>query len=211
MAQANNVKEYIDKQRAAIASNPDCGVSHYNLGVALAGQKKYDQAEKEFHKAIECSFNLAEAYVQLGGISLQRGDLEKCLDYNRAAVKVRPGFSEGYGNIGFVELQRGNIDEAITALERATYFNFRFVQGLTTLANAYLMKGRIDESIETNLKVIELQPEFAPAHNNLTIAYLEKGDYASAVIHCDRAVELGYGVAPEILSEIETHRQKKLN
>ena len=61
MAQAKNVQEYIAKQRAAISSNPDCGVSHYNLGVALAGQRKYDEAEKEFFKAIECSFNLAEA------------------------------------------------------------------------------------------------------------------------------------------------------
>ena len=132
--------------------------------------------------------------------------MKKCLEYNKRAVKVRPGFSEGYGNIGIVELQRGNIDEAITALERATFFNFRVVQALTTLANAYLMKGRIDDSIETNLKVIELQPEFAPAHNNLAIAYLEKKDYPNAVVHCDKAVELGYTVAPEIMDEIEQHR-----
>ncbi|MFZ0610695.1 MAG: tetratricopeptide repeat protein [Desulfobacterales bacterium] len=206
MAQANDVHEYTAKQRAAIAANPDCGVSHYNLGVALAGQKKYDEAEKEFRKAIECSHGLAEAYVQIGGIQLQRGDLDGCLEYNKMAVKARPGFSEGYGNIGFVELQRGNVDEAIEALEKATFFNFRFAQALTTLANAYLMKGRVEDSIETNLKVLELQPDFAPAHNNLAIAYLEKGDHATAVIHCDKAVELGFAVAPEILAEIERHR-----
>ncbi len=90
--------------------------------------------------------------------------------------------------------------------KRQPYFNFRFVQALTTLANAYLMKGRIDDSIETNLKVLKLQPEFAPAHNNLAIAYLEKGEYALAVTHCDKAVELGYAVAPKILSEIAHHR-----
>lgn len=206
MAQAKNVQEFIANQRAAIASNPDCGVSHYNLGVALMGQKKYDEAEKAFIKAIECSTNLAEAYVQLGGICLHRGDLDKCLEYNKLAVKARPGFSEGYGNIGFVELQKGHVDEAISALEKATYFNFRFVQALTTLANAYLMKGRIDDSIKTNLKVIKLQPEFAPAHNNLAIAYLEKGEFALAATHCDKAVGLGYAVDPTIRAEIDSHR-----
>lgn len=209
MTQAKNAEEFIERQRAAIASNPECGTSHYNLAVALIGQKKYEEAEKELHEAIECSPGLAEAYVQLGGICLQRGDMDGCLEYNKKAVKVRPGFSEGYGNIGFVELQRGNLDEAIKALERSTKFNFRFVQGLTTLANAYLMKGRIDDSIETNLRVIKLQPEFAIAHNNLAIAFLEKKDYHQAKLHCDKAIELGYEVAPEIKQEVDAHDPMK--
>ena len=95
MEKAKNVQEYIALQRKAIASNPECGTSHYNLGVALMGLKKYEEAEKHFHEAIDCSPGLAEAYVQLGGIRLQQGDLEGCLAYNQRAVKARPGFSEG--------------------------------------------------------------------------------------------------------------------
>jgi tetratricopeptide (TPR) repeat protein len=187
MTKSKNVEDYIARQRAGIAQNPECGTSHYNLAVGLMGQKKYDEAEKELLEALECSPS------------------DGCLKYNKMAVKARPGFSEGYGNIGFVELQRGNVDEAIKALERATAFNFRYVQAFANLANAYLMKGRLDESIENNLKAIKLQSNFAPAHNNLAIAYLEKGDYQQAAEHCNKAVELGYEVAAEILSEIERH------
>ena len=79
MAKAKNVEEYIAQQQAAVAANPDCGTSHYNLAIGLLGLKKYDEAKEELFAAIECSPNLAEAYVQLGGISLQRGDLEGCL------------------------------------------------------------------------------------------------------------------------------------
>jgi tetratricopeptide (TPR) repeat protein len=75
------------------------------------GQKQYDEAEKHLYEAIECSQSLAEAYVALGGISLQRGDLDGCLTHNRSAVKARPGFSEGWGNIGFIELQKGKGDD----------------------------------------------------------------------------------------------------
>jgi tetratricopeptide (TPR) repeat protein len=186
-----------------LASNPDCGTTHYNLGVALLSQEKIEEAEKAFINAIDCSPGLAEAYVQMGGICLKRGDLDGCLDFNQRAVKARPGFSEGHGNIGFVQLQKGNVDEAIAALERATAFNFRFIQALTTLANAYLMKGRIDDSIDTNLKALKVEPNFPVAHNNLAIAYLEKGDYRQAAEHCDKAVSLGYDVAEEVRKEIE--------
>ena len=206
MPKAKNVEEYIAAQRAAIAANPGCGTSHYNLAVGLLGLKKYDEAEKELFEAIDCSPTLAEAYVQLGGICLQRGDLEGCLEYNKRAVRSRAGFAEGWANIGFAQLQLGNIDEAIPALEKAIRYNSRFLQAYTTLANAYLMKGIIAESIETNLKVLELEPNFAIAHNNLAIAYLENGETGLAVTHCDKAIELGYEVAPEVIKEIDSYR-----
>jgi tetratricopeptide (TPR) repeat protein len=206
MAKAKNVQEFIAHQQAAVASNPDCGTSHYNLAIGFLGLKKYEEAEKELYAAIECSPNLAEAYVQLGGLRLQRGDIEGCLKFNKMAVKSRAGFAEGYGNIGFAELQLGNIDKAIPELEKAIRWNPKFLQAYTTLANAYLMKGMLDESIQTSLKVIDLEPNFAVAHNNLAIAYLEKEEGALAVKHLDKAVELGYDVAPEILKEAEKYR-----
>jgi tetratricopeptide (TPR) repeat protein len=197
-----NVDEFVGQQRAAIASNPECGTSHYNLAVGLLGKKQYAEAEQALFKAIECSPSLAEAYVLLGGIRLKDGDLDGCLEFNQQAVKARPGFSEGYGNIGFVQLQKGNVDKAIQALERATAFNFRFLQAFTTLASAYLMKGLVDQSIEAGLKAIKLEPNFPVAHNNLAIAYLQKGSFDLAKQHCDKAIALGYQVAPEIIRDI---------
>jgi tetratricopeptide (TPR) repeat protein len=208
MTKAKNVEEYIARQRMAIAGNPDCGVSHYNLAVALLGLKKYDEAEKELFAAIHCSPNLAEAYVQLGGLCLQRDDLDGCMAYNQQAVKSRAGFAEGHGNIGFVHLQKGEIDDAIRSLQKAIRWNPNFLQAYATLANAYLMKGLIDESIQTNLKALEIQPAFAIAHNNLAIVYLEKGKYDLAIKHVDKAIELGYEVAPELLKEIQAFRKE---
>ena len=208
MTKAKNVQEYIARQRAAIAGNPECGTSHYNLAVALLGLKQYDEAEKELKEAIYCSPNLAEGYVQLGGICLQRGDLDGCMSYNQQSIKVRAGFAEGWGNIGFVHLQKGEVDEAIHALRKAITFNVNFLQAYATLANAYLMKGLIDESIEANLKTLELEPGFAVAHNNLAIAYLEQSKYDQAIEHFDKAVALGYEVAPEMLKEVEPYRDK---
>jgi tetratricopeptide (TPR) repeat protein len=103
-------------------------------------------------------------------------------------------------------MQLGNIDEAIPALEKAVRWNQKFLQAYTTLANAYLAKGRIEESIETNLKVIGMEPNFPVAYNNLAIAYLENGEFELAIENADKAVELGYEVAPQILEELNTHR-----
>lgn len=206
-ADKKTVEEFIAEQRVSIQNNADCGMSHYNLATGLLSLRQMDEAEKEFKEAIRCSPSLAEAFVQLGGICFQRGDLDGCLAYNQGAVNARPRFAEGYGNIGFVQLQKGNIDKAIEALEKAVSFNNMFVQAYTTLANAYMFNGLIDQSIETNLKALAVDPDFAIAHNNLAINYLEKKEYDLAVKHCDKARTLGYDVAPEILAEIDQHRK----
>lgn len=212
-----NSDEYIEKLRSQLTENTECGTTHYNLAVALMGQQEYDLAEKALHDAVECSPNLAEAYVLLGGICLQRNDLEGCLRYNRYAVKARAGFAEGYANIAFVLLQvidgknakedEDKLDQAIKNLKKAIIHNTKFVQAYTTLGNAYYMKGLIDEGIEANLEALRIHSEFPVAHNNLAVGYLERGEYDKAILHCDRAVNLGYEVPEELKKELLPHRK----
>ncbi len=206
MQKPKNAQERIAQLRDAIAGSPDCGTSHYNLAVALMGLKKYDEAEGALNEAVGCSPTLAEAYVMLGSIALQREDVDGCLYYNELATKSRAGFSVGYGNMGFIELQRGNADAAIKHLKKAIVHNSQFVQAYTTLANAYLMKGLVDESITTSLKALEVQPDFPIPHHNLGIAYLEKEAYAKAIEHFDIALSMGYEVPEALLKEVEPHR-----
>lgn len=208
MTKARNAEEYIAMQREALAGNSECGATHYNLAVALIGQKKYEEAESHLHEAISCSPGLAEAFVQLGGICLQRGDVEGCLHYNMRSTKSRAGFAPGYANMGFIELQRGEVDKAIKHLQKAIVHNSKFVQAYTTLGNAYFMKGLVDEAIEANLKAIEIQPDFPIAYNNLAVAYLEKEAYEKAIINADKASEMGYEVSEEMMQELAAHRKQ---
>ncbi|MBF0200094.1 MAG: tetratricopeptide repeat protein [Desulfamplus sp.] len=211
-----NSDQHIENLRLQLKQNSDCGTTHYNLAVALMGKQDYDAAERSLHDAVECSPNLAEAYVLLGGICLQRNDLEGCLRYNKYAVKSRAGFAEGYANIGFVLLQlidgtnekddEEKLELAIKNLRKAIIHNPKFVQAYTTIGNAYLMKGLVEESIKANLEAVNVEPGFPVAHNNLAVAYLQKGDYALAIEHCDRAEALGFQVSPAMKKELENHR-----
>ena len=87
-----NLDEYIADLRAALSQNDGCANHHYNLGVALLSKGDFVAAEESFLAAVRNSSHLAEAYVQLGGICLQRGDLEGCLRYNEEAANCRAKF-----------------------------------------------------------------------------------------------------------------------
>lgn len=209
--------EHIARLRSQLTQNSECGTTHYNLAVALLGKQEYVEAEKVLHDAIDCSPTLAEAYVLLGGICLQRKDLEGCYRYNQRAVKARAGFAEGYGNMAFVLLQlvdgkdpkedEEKVDKAIKNLKKAIIHNKHFVQAYTTLGTAYFMKGLVPEGIKANLEALNIQPEFPVAHNNLAVAYLETGEFDKAIAHCDKAEELGFDVALDLKNELAPHRK----
>lgn len=199
-------RQYIQDQVEALANNPECGTTHYNMAIGLIKEGRFDEAMEEISAAVESCPTLAEAYVAAGGICLHKGDLAGCIHYNQRAITVRPKFAPSYGNLGFAHLQKGEVGQAIPYLEKAVSLNPMFIQGHCSLSSAYFMQGRLDDAIASANKALELDATFAVAHNNLALAYFEKGDFQKAVKHCDMAVKYGFEVEEKFLKDLEPYR-----
>ena len=98
-ARYDDLDEYIADLKAEIAQNEQCATHYYNLGLALLTKRDFVAAEEALLNAVRNSPHLAEAYVQLGGICLERGDLDGCLRYNEEAANCRAKFPVPWGNI----------------------------------------------------------------------------------------------------------------
>ncbi|MGE4469795.1 MAG: tetratricopeptide repeat protein [Desulfovibrio sp.] len=203
MQQFENVDEYIADLKAKLAKNRECGNTLYNLGVAHLSKREFMEAERCFREAVANSPKLAEAYVQLGGIAMQRGDLKTCLTYNVQATQQRPFFAVPWGNIGFCQLQMGETDKAVQSLKRAIKYDNKFVQALATLGSAYFTLGDLEEAAKALEEAVSLEPKFGPAWNNLALVHAEKGEWAQAKDCVGKAQESGYEVPEDFLKEIE--------
>lgn len=203
----DDVNEYIDDLKKEIATgDKKCANHYYNLGVAYLSLRDFAAAEEAFLNAIRSSSHLAEAYVQLGGICLERGDLDGCLHYNEEAAKVRPRFAIAQSNMAFVYLQKGEPDKAIAALRKALSWDPRFIQARHEMTTALFMKGDYEECERLCRELIAEQPGFAPAWNNLALALFQQGRQKEAVAAADKAIELGFDVAKGFLADLEAHR-----
>ncbi|EPR36162.1 Tetratricopeptide TPR_1 repeat-containing protein [Alkalidesulfovibrio alkalitolerans DSM 16529] len=199
---ATNVDEYIAEQQNALARNPECANTHYNLGVGYLSKRMFREAEESLIKALDCSPKLVEAYVQLGGIAMQRGDLETCLRYNQMAVRERPFFAVPHANIGFVHMQRGEADQAIAAFKKAVAQDPKFVQAMANLGGVYYMKGMLDAAENWCKKALAVEPKFGPAYHNLAMVALERGDKATATANVEKARESGYDIPQKLIDDI---------
>lgn len=204
----DDLDAYIADLKAEIAQNEQCANHYYNLGLALLTKRDFVGAEDALLNAVRNSPHLAEAYVQLGGICLERGDLDGCLRYNEEAANCRAKFPVPWSNIAFVHLQRGEPDKAIAALNKALRWDPKFVQAQNALATALYMKGEYQAALDACRKAIDLQPAFAPAWNNLALAQFELGDVAGARASAARAQELGFEVPEGLLEELRAGVQR---
>ncbi|KAF1076611.1 tetratricopeptide repeat protein [Halodesulfovibrio sp. MK-HDV] len=202
-----SIEEYVVFLRKEIDENPECANHHYNLGVALLSARDWSGAEAAFLECVRNSSRFAEAYIQLGGICMQRNDLEGCMQYNKEAAQCRAKFPVPWANMAFVHIQQGDAEEAIKCATKALKWDADFVQAQVTIASAHYMLGELDESEKISKKTIASYPAFAPAYNNLALVALEREDFAVAIENVDKAVELGFEVDPNFLAELAPHRE----
>ena len=202
-ASYDSLDEYIADLQKEISQSENCANHYYQLGMAMLTKRDYAEAEDAFLNAVRLSPRLAEGFVQLGGLCLNKGDYEGCLSYNEEASNIRAKYPVPQGNIGFCHLQMGNIKKAKSALNKALKWDPTFLQARTTLASAYFMEADYDACIEESLKVVNEEAGFGPAWNNLALAYFEKGEYKKADEAVKTAQKSGYDVPPPFVAELK--------
>lgn len=202
-----NIDEYIEDLKKEIASTEKCATQYYNLGLAFLSKRDFVAAEEAFLNALRQSPHLAEAYVQLGGICMERGDLDGCLRYNEEAANCRPKFAIPQSNIAFVHIQRGEPEKAIKALEKALKWSPDFIQARNGMAIAHYMLGDYKTSEDECRAIIRHEPGFAPAWHNLALALFAQGKGDEAVEAEDRAIALGFNAPEKFLQELEPFRK----
>ena len=145
--------------------------------------------------------------MQLGGICLERGDLEGCPHYNEEAANCRAKFPFPLEQ-HCLRASAARRDKAIAALRKALKWDPKFIQAKNALATAYYMKGDFKASVEACRELLAQEPGFAPAWNNLALALFDLKDYEQAVEAADKARELGFEVSEGFLEELKPHRKR---
>lgn len=175
----------------------DYSVSYDNLGIALYGQGKIEEAREAFLKSIEIAPDYAEAYNNLGTIYFEQDDKEKAKEYFQRALDLQPGHPVFRQNMAlvdgwippveeapssaaaFIEQIKGmdkTAEEYKAVLERDPHDTTARVN----LANIYLRLNKLDEALEEYKRALEEDPDLLLAHYNLGILYFKRKEFNAA-------------------------------
>jgi len=199
--------EAITAYNREITINPSYPKVYNNLGAAYSDIGEYEEAAASYKKAIGLDPKKVEMYCNLGFVYYKLGRYKEAIGLYKKAVAVDPNYVKAHNDLGMVYHGDGDYEKAIAAYEKAMEIEPASAEIYFNLGIAYEVIGRRRDAIGVYRRAIAADPDYAAAHNNLAILYFREKEYTLAGKHCDRAVELGYDVAPVFLKDLKEYRE----
>ena len=151
--------------RNATRLQPDKAVYHNNLGLALQGQDKLDEAIVEYRAATRLKPNYADAYMGVGEILEFQGKVTEAIVEYRSAIRLQPDSADAHHCIARAVLKK--VDRS---------------------------DGERTEMLEHARQAVKLSPNEGGFHSTLAQAEYRAGHWAESIVAAERSIALTKGV-----------------
>lgn len=160
------LKEAVDVYRKVVKvyeGHPDVRVAWSNLGAALQGLGKFDDAVIALKKARALKPDHPPPHHNLGMALLQQNKLEEALESLTRAIELDPNFHDAWVGLGIACEKLGDMGRAEDACRRALAADPRSLQARFNLANVLRQTGRPDAAKAELEACLAQEPNFAEA------------------------------------------------
>ncbi len=148
---------------------------HYLHAKELADAGRYDEALKEFNKALN-TYKSAEVYYNIGYIKSLQKKYDEALYAFRKAVEINNLFAKAYRSMGDVYLKKGMLNEAEESFKKA--------------GEIYMMKDMSEEAELAFNEALKIDPSTINIYNSLGIIYRKRGDFDKAIAQYEKALKI---------------------
>lgn len=176
----------------AVKLNGNEAGPHTCLGTVYTGTGRYEDAVKEFQKAVELEPAAQTARLGLASAYEQLNQLPEAEATYRNAIEIRPNYWGGYDKLGVFYFHHARYPEALAMFQKVVDLapdNFR---GYSNLGGIYLTLDQYDKAIPMLEKSVAIRPD-ADAYSNLATAYFYQRRFADAARTYEHSVLLNPG------------------
>jgi tetratricopeptide (TPR) repeat protein len=132
LSNSGRFAEAADHFRAALNTHPTAN-NYFQLGLIFAKTTQYDQAEKNFKKAVELKSNFAEAYLNLAVLYAKSRRLQDAVDNLKQAIYYKPDYVEAHFYLAQAYLSAGDKNSALQEYQILTKLDPNTAQHLQGL------------------------------------------------------------------------------
>ena len=162
----------------------------------LAGRTA--EAEALYREVLAADPRHADAFVNLGAIHRDRGELDLAASAYESALAIIPRHAKAVYNLGDVHNTRHSVAEAEDCFRQAAEIDPDFVEAFYYRGLALTKLDRLGDARRAFERTLELQPAHAPALNSLGVVLQQQGHFDEAAAAFRRAIALGPRTADAI-------------
>jgi serine/threonine protein kinase/Flp pilus assembly protein TadD len=186
--------------RKASELAPQIAESHISYGYVLSLDSRYDEAKKEFQKAINIDPNSFEAYYYYARNCFANGEIEKSAQFFAKAADVRRDDFQSLMLQGQSLRMLGKHKEAIKVehegirrAERQLDIDPTNRRALSLASQALFEAGQMDRAIEWTEKAVKLYPDDTSVLLNAACFMAKTGRTKEALDYLEDVFGKGYG------------------
>jgi protein O-mannosyl-transferase len=173
-----------------VTKSPNKPRAHFNLGVALGGRNRLEEAIDHYLKALEIRPDYVDARNNLGAALVRRGNPDEAIKHYGEVLKVKPHYAKVYFNLGAVLTDQGRLGEAVQYYARALEIQPDYAEAHNNMGSTLAKQGKTAEAEKHFTRALELQPEDVEVRANLAAALAKHGKLDQAIDQYVEALRL---------------------
>lgn len=162
---------------------------HNSRGIELADRGWFDEAIKEFKKAIELDPNSAHAHDNLATVYAEKKQFREALAEYLTAIKLEPESATAHYNLAVFLSTHGN-DFAVAQYQEAISIEPDYPDAHLNLGLAHADAGRVEEAMKELRTAIDLDAADPFPRHELAALMMDEGDFRSAITHLKEVTRL---------------------
>jgi Flp pilus assembly protein TadD len=174
----------------ALVVTRDNAVAHHNLGLAQAGQHRFQSAIAHFNEAIRIMPEFSRVRNNLGFTLFTIGRTDEAIAQYAEALRISPEIATAHNNMANALLKKGQISEALEHYAQAVRLSPTFHEAHYDFAIALTEQGRTDDAAFQYSEALRIKPDYAPAQNNWGVMLIKQGRFDEGAEHCAAALKI---------------------
>jgi tetratricopeptide (TPR) repeat protein len=135
--------------QTAIKSDPDNGIAHFNLGVALDQQGNLQRAQSEWQEAARLRPDSLDVQRALASLALRKDDMSMLQQAADQIVRIQPTSPQGYVLRAVSFIKRAQVPKAEEEIRKAIEVAPGDPAGYTVLGNLRLLQKRYEDAVRS--------------------------------------------------------------
>lgn len=153
---------------------------HYHIGALLMKLKNYDEAIKEFEKALLINPKDPRVHNDMGVIYKEYNNFPKAEQHYKYAIKIEPRFNLAIVNLTELYIQEKKFTEATELLDKSLKLKPHDKELLYNLGVVYHASGELEKALSYYEQVLSYDSTNPNAINNMAMIYSEKNNWEKA-------------------------------
>jgi tetratricopeptide (TPR) repeat protein len=176
--------------RDSVQKSPKKARPYLNLGFALHGQEKIEEAIKYYQEGLRIKPNYEKAHNNLGVALRDLGRLDEAIPHYLEALRIKPDYAEAHNNLGVALKDQGKLEEASGQHFEALRIKPDYPEAHNNLGVALKDQGSFKEAGNHFLEALRINPNYAEPHYNLANALATQKLFKEAVQHYFEALRI---------------------